>query len=224
MAGQLTALGAQELANHIGGIVPPYIGTVAPTWVPGLLWINTTAGAVLNYWNGSAWVAGTEPLYVALLTGDPSTSGPNGDYARQISDLIEDITAGYARQAVTFAAPAAYSGVATYTLGELVSYTGYVYSCAVASVSGTAPSGTDTSSTDWAYISPDYPAKVANTAALTFGYTANQNYPVQWAALVTVASGTTGLLKYLWAMPSPEKVAASQSIQIGAGLAAVTVS
>src|SRR5258708_5486401 len=110
MAGQLSATGAQALANHIGGIVPPFIGASAPAWVPGLSWINTTSGAVLMAWNTSAWVAATTMgLYIALLTGDPSQSGPGGGYARSISDLVEDTTAGYARQAVTFTEPGAYN-------------------------------------------------------------------------------------------------------------------
>lgn len=105
MAGQLTSVGAQALANHIGGIVPPHIGSTAPTWVPGLTWVNTSSSPALYYWNTEAWVAGPQSLYVALLTGDPTTSGPSGGYAVNISDLIEDQTAGYARQAVTFGVP-----------------------------------------------------------------------------------------------------------------------
>jgi hypothetical protein len=221
MAGQLTALGAQSLVNAVGGIVPPHIGTTAPTWQPGLYWINTTAGAVLEYWNGSAWVAGTEPLYIALLTGDPSVSGPGGGYALNISDLIEDTTSGYARQAVTFAAPVPYLSATTYTSGQKVIYQEFVYQCAVGSISGTAPSGTATNNTDWTYIGPAYPASAANSNTLTFSYSAAQPFPVQWAALVTASTGTTGLLKYLWTLPQPQQVAGSQSIQIGAGMAAL---
>lgn len=106
MAGQLTAVGAQAQANTIGGIVPPYIGTSAPTWVPGLVWIDTSSTPVAKYWNTQEWVAGPQTLYLALLTGDPTQSGPGGGYAQNISDLIEDQTAGYARQVVDFAVPA----------------------------------------------------------------------------------------------------------------------
>lgn len=172
MAGQLSAVGAQALANHIGGIVPPHIGTSAPTWVPGLIWIDTTSGAVAKHWNTTAWIAGTQSLYLALLTGDPSQSGAGGGYAQSISDLVEDQTAGYARQAVTFAEPSV----------------------------------------------PGYPAVISNTGVLTFGpYTAAQQLEVQWAALVTAASGNLGLLLYTWALPGPEMVGISQSIQIGTG-------
>lgn len=172
MAGQLSATGAQALANHIGGIVPPHLGTSAPTWVPGLIWIDTTSGATAKYWNTSAWVAGTPGLYVALLTGDPSQSGEGGGYAQGISDLVEDTTSGYARQAVTFAEPG----------------------------------------------SPGYPAVITNTAVVTFGpYSAAQLLEVQWAALVTASSGNLGLLLYMWALPGPQMVGVSQSIQIPIG-------
>lgn len=172
MPGQLSATGAQALANHIGGIVPPHIGTSAPTWVPGLLWVDTTSGATLKYWNTAAWVAGTPGLYVALLTGDPSQSGLDGAYAAGIPDLVEDLTAGYARQAVTFTEP----------------------------------------------VSPGYPAVISNTATLTFGaYTAAQQLPVQWAALVTAVSGDLGLLLYMWTLPAPQQVGIAETIQIPAG-------
>lgn len=218
MAGQLTALGAQSLVNTVAGIVPPHIGTTAPTWQPGLYWVNTTSGSVLEYWNGAAWVAGTEPLYIALLTGDPSVSGPNGGYALQISDLIEDTTSGYARQSVTFAAPVPWISATAYTVGQQVIYQEYVYQCA-ANNTGTAPSGSNTSTADWTFVTTAYPASAANSNTLTFSYSAAQATPVGWAALVTASSGTTGLLKYLWTLPNPEQVAGSQSIQIGAGTA-----
>lgn len=223
MPGQLSALGAQAAVNHIGGIVPPVIASSAPTWVPGLDWIDTASGTVLMAWNSAAWVAAsTMGKYIALLTGNPATSGPGGGYAMSVSDLIEDTTAGYARQSVTFAEPPAYSGSTTYTLGQQVFYMGYVFACAVTSVSGTAPSGTyNTSTADWTYVSNGYPALISNTNVLTYTYTAAQALPVQWAALVTCSSGNLGLLKYMWTLPSPEQVGASQSIQIGAGLAII---
>jgi hypothetical protein len=106
VSGQLSQIGAQSLANHMAGVVPPFIGTSAPTWVPGLAWINTTSGAVLYSWNGSAWVSGAAGRYIALLTASPFTSGPGGGYAQAISDLVEVTTSGYARQSVTFGAAA----------------------------------------------------------------------------------------------------------------------
>lgn len=121
MSGQLTITGAQILANKIAGNVPPAIQTSAPTWKPGLDWINTTSGAVFNSWNGSAWVTGTMNEYIALLTASPFTSGPSGGNAEAISDLVEVTTAGYSRQLVAwtsasgaYPSPVSNSGVLTY--------------------------------------------------------------------------------------------------------------
>lgn len=121
MSGQLTIVGAQILANKLSGAVQPFIGSSAPTWVPGLDWINTTSGTVLYSWNGTAWVSGASARYVALLTASPFTSGPSGGNAEAITDLIEVTTAGYTRQAVSFGnaaasypAPASNSGVLTF--------------------------------------------------------------------------------------------------------------
>ena len=227
MAGQLATYGAQALVNKLGGIIPPYIGTAAPAWVPGLDWIDTSSGAVLMAWNGSAWVAAnTLGNYIALLTSDPTeASAQNGGYAMYISDLAEDATSGYARQAVTFAEPSAYSSGTTYTLGQQVFYEGYLYECAVSGITGTAPPGTEGSSTtDWTYVSNGYPATVSNSNLLTFTYSAAQALPVQWAALVTCASGTAGLLKYMWTLPQAEQVQNSQSIQIAIGALTLTQS
>lgn len=218
MAGQLSAVGAQALANHIGGIVPPHIGSSAPVWQPGLVWINTSSTPVASYWNTTAWVPGPEGKYIALLTGDPSTSGPGGGYAQAISDLIEDPTAGYARQSVTFAGPVPYLSGSTYTLGQQVTFAQSVYVCEVATVTGTAPSGTTANTTDWTYFGPAYPAPIANTNLLTFNYSAKQQSPVQWAALVTASSGNTGLLQYMWKLTEPQQVQATQFIDLGAGL------
>lgn len=171
MSGQLTTVGAQILANKIAGTVPPAIQTSAPTWVPGLDWINTTSGAVLNSWNGSAWVTGALNRYVALLTASPFTSGPSGGLSQAISDLVEVTTAGYSRQLTTF------------------SNAGAVY-----------------------------PSPVSNSGVLTFGpMTASMTLAAQWAALVTAATGTTGLLLYYWTLDTPQQVAVSQSIQLPIG-------
>lgn len=121
MSGQLSTVGAQILANKIAGNVPPAIQTSAPTWIPGLDWVDTTSGATLKTWNGTAWVTGGANRYVALLTASPFTSGPGGGLAEVISDLVEVTTTGYARQLVTFAsasavypAPVSNSGILTF--------------------------------------------------------------------------------------------------------------
>lgn len=129
------------------------------------------AQAVMQYFTGqSALVISSASLYVALLTGSPLTSGSFGAAAVAVADLKEDTTTGYARQAVTFSAPAV---------------------------------GT--------------PSQVSNTGALTYNYSANMAAPVQWAALVTSASGTTGTLLGWWVLDTIEQVLTSQSIIIPAG-------
>jgi len=101
------------LANKVAGNVPPAIQTSAPTWIPGLDWVDTTSGAVLKTWNGAAWVVGQATRYIALLTASPFTSGPSSGYAESISDLVEVTTTGYSRQTYTPSnATAAYPSVA----------------------------------------------------------------------------------------------------------------
>jgi hypothetical protein len=124
VAGQLSQVGAQELANKIAGNVPPALQTSAPTWIPGLDWVDTTSGATLKSWNGAAWVVGAPNLYVALLTASPFTSGPGGGAAQAISDLVEVTTTGYSRQVVDFvnasaAYPAPVSNNAVLTFGPM---------------------------------------------------------------------------------------------------------
>jgi hypothetical protein len=92
----------------------------APTWSPGLYWINSASGYSVNEWNGIAWVtAGSR--YLALLTADPVAGG-----VVNVSDagFLECITPGYARQAVTFTAaatayPTTSSNAALVTFGPM---------------------------------------------------------------------------------------------------------
>jgi hypothetical protein len=66
--------------------------------------------------------------------------------------------------------------------------------------------------------SATYPASTSNTGAITFGpMSATMTLAVQWVALVSVVSGTTGLFLASWASVAPITVDISQSIQIGAG-------
>jgi hypothetical protein len=100
-----------------------------------------------------------------------------------------------------------------------VYYNGCTYQCNVASVTGTAPTGTVANNADWTLVGvgSSYPAQVANTNQLTWTYTASQALPVQWAALVNVSSGSAGELKYMWTLPVAQQVQATQSIQAGIG-------
>lgn len=90
-------VGAQGQLNHLTAASLPVISSSAPTWIPGLLWVNTTTNPpVLYRWNGVAWVAaGTGVNYLALLTADPTG-------LVNISDLTECQDAGYARQLAPF--------------------------------------------------------------------------------------------------------------------------
>jgi hypothetical protein len=102
MPGQTAQYGSMALANQLCGSATPVISSTAPAWIPGMVWINTTSTPTLNYWNGTEWVAGSPALYLALLISDPTSSGASGVQAVNISDLGEDPTTGYARQAITF--------------------------------------------------------------------------------------------------------------------------
>lgn len=102
MAGQLTQVGAQYLANTLGQQAVPYIGTAAPSsWIPGQYWYDTTTSALMCYDpETTSWVAGPYVLYMALLVTDPSTLGPSAGPVETIAQMAvgEDTTAGYARQ------------------------------------------------------------------------------------------------------------------------------
>ena len=181
MSGQVAQWGAAGALNYFVREALPFVGASAPaSWIPGQVWINTSAGNAVYVYDGTTpynsghWAAAGS-LYLALLTADPATSGAGSTPAVTISDLVEDATAGYARQAVTFSQIT--QGTAT-----------------------------------------EPPAQVSNTGAITFGpYTANQLLPVQWAALVTALTGTTGLLLYTWTLDTVQQVDVSQPIIFPAG-------
>lgn len=90
--------GAMAMLNHLGGVVPPAIQSTAPTWIPGLAWVNTTTNPPILYsWNGVSWVTRVSQggPYIALCTQDPTG-------LTSVSQLAECTDAGYARQSVTF--------------------------------------------------------------------------------------------------------------------------
>lgn len=63
-----------------------------------------------------------------------------------------------------------------------------------------------------------YPAASSNTNLITFGpMTASMLAAVQWVAMVTSSSGTTGYFLASWSLAAPVQVNASQSIQVGIG-------
>lgn len=126
MAGQLTQVGAQYLANTLGQQAVPHIGSSAPgTWVPGQYWYNTGSSTLECYDPAtSSWVTGPYVLYMALLVTDPATLGPSGGQVQTIAQMAagEDTTAGYARQVFalgtgTAAEPSVIANSGTVTFG-----------------------------------------------------------------------------------------------------------
>lgn len=70
-----------------------------------------------------------------------------------------------------------------------------------------------------------YPSTASNSSLLTFGpFSVNMTLPVQWLALVTVSSGTAGLLTNTWTISSPQQVEATQTINIAAAALQITQS
>jgi hypothetical protein len=68
-----------------------------------------------------------------------------------------------------------------------------------------------------------YPSVCSNSSLLTFGpFTVNMSLPVQWLALVSVSSGTTGLLLNSWTIKTPQQVSATQTINIATNALTIT--
>lgn len=173
MAGQIAPIAADATLNLLSGEFTLAVQSSAPTWVPGLYWVDSGHGNALNMYNGITWV-NVANRYLALLTSDPATSGPGGTPAVLISDLDECSDSGYARQPVTM-------GTAT---------------------------GTST------------PAVAANSGLITWGpFNVDMALPVSWLALVTVQSGSNGLLVWTWDVPAEmaQQVAASEFVQCPTG-------
>jgi hypothetical protein len=167
---QLAQYGDQQLVNDLAGLTVPSVSSSAPTWFPGLYWVNTGSGNAVEQWNGTSWVTSPAPgtRYLALLTADPVLGG-----AVNISDagFVECTTGGYSRQTVTFSEASA-----------------------------------------------AYPSASSNTNLVTFGpMTSSMLTPVQWVALVTSSSGTSGFFLASWNVSVALQVDASQYIQIGIG-------
>jgi hypothetical protein len=70
-----------------------------------------------------------------------------------------------------------------------------------------------------------YPSVASNSSLITFGpFSVNMSLPAQWLALVSVSSGTTGLLLDTWTLAVPQQVSATQTIDIAAGTLQITTS
>lgn len=94
MPGSLSRTGARAAMNNALGKVLPVVNGVAPTWKPGMWWIDTGAGNAIKRWNGSSWVVDSGVRYLALLF-----SAPAEDVT--IAAMNEITTTGYARVAAT---------------------------------------------------------------------------------------------------------------------------
>jgi hypothetical protein len=100
---QLAQFGDMGLVNELAGLTVPAVQGSAPTWTPGMYWVNTSAGNTINQWQNATggWqsspAAGTR--FLALLTADPVLGA-----AVNISDpgFSEMVTAGYSRQIAAF--------------------------------------------------------------------------------------------------------------------------
>jgi hypothetical protein len=188
MAGQLTQVGDQFLANKLSGQAKPFVGASAPgSWIPGQEWINTSAGNAIYVYDPftSTWVAGPYDLYLALLILDPTINGPGGGAVQTIQQCaaLEDTTTGYLRQPFpmstgTAAVPSVISNLNTTTFGPY-----------------TANQATQVS---WA-------ALMAIPRVDDSG-----NTPI-------ASTVFNGLLMYTWTVPVPQQVLATQSIQIAPG-------
>lgn len=72
--------------------------------------------------------------------------------------------------------------------------------------------------TDFSNATAAYPSTVANTGTVSWGpMTADMLVPALFVAMVTVATGTTGLYLFSWQLPSPQQVNTSQYIQVATG-------
>lgn len=66
------------------------------------------------------------------------------------------------------------------------------------------------------------PVVISNADLLQFTFSVNMALPVQWLALLSVASGTSGVLLQTWTLSSQQQVLATQSISIAAGSLIIT--
>jgi hypothetical protein len=107
----IAQVGAQAHLNFLAGLTVPIVGGSAPTWVPGLSWVDPLG--VPQTWNGTAWVPDTGSRYVALLSADPGSD-------TTIAALTEIITPGYARFLISMAPATAARPSVTESLSTII--------------------------------------------------------------------------------------------------------
>jgi hypothetical protein len=78
-----------------------------------------------------------------------------------------------------------------------------------------ADSGYSRQIVDWSSATSGTPVSIQNSALITFGpFSVNMALPCQWLALVSVSTGTTGLLLETFTLSSPQQVLATQTITL----------
>jgi len=92
----------------------------------------------------------------------------------------------------------------------------------IASLSECADSGYARQQATFTAAGATVPVTTSNSALLTFSFSVNMAFPIQWMALVSVATGTTGTLLQTWTLNSPWQVLATQSINFAAGALVIT--
>ena len=115
--------------------------------------------------------------------------------------------------------------VALLTASPYGSGPGGGYAQAITDLVEVTTAGYSRQSVTFTNAASSYPAPVSNSATITWGpMTATMTLSAQWAAMVTAATGTAGLLLYFWTLDTPQQVSVSQSIQIPAGRLALSES
>lgn len=76
-------------------------------------------------------------------------------------------------------------------------------------------SGYSRQAVTWGSATSGTPVSIQNSALITFGpFSINMTLPCQWLALVSISTGTTGLLLETFTLSSPQQVLATQSITL----------
>jgi hypothetical protein len=84
-------------------------------------------------------------------------------------------------------------------------------------------SGYSRQAVDWNPAAAGTPVSIQNSALITFGpFSVNMTLPCQWLALISVPTGTTGLLLETFTLSSPQQVLATQSITLAPAALTIT--
>jgi hypothetical protein len=96
-------------------------------------------------------------------------------------------------------------------------------STTIAQLAECADAGYTRQVVDWNPATAGTPVSIQNSALITFGpFSVNMTLPCQWLALVSVPTGTTGLLLETFTLSSPQQVLATQSITLAPAALTIT--